>query len=97
MLFAASALFAADERHLAMMRAAQAAFDKVANAASPDLADTQECVQAQAGMLAVAMPAEERDLHYQKGYCELAVASITHAPAAFEDAAIEFDRSDAAM
>ena len=97
LLLLSSALFAADERHLAMLREAQAAFDRVAQAALPRLPDASACVQTQAGMLPVALPAEESDLHYRKGFCQLAVAAITRAPADFTDAAAELERSGASM
>lgn len=93
----ASGLFAADERHLALLRDAQAAFDRVDSNTSPQLADASACVQTQAAMLSVALPAEESELHYRKGYCELAVAAVTRDPAVFTDAALELDRAGSAM
>jgi tetratricopeptide (TPR) repeat protein len=96
-LFVSSALFAADERHVAMLRDAQAAFDRVERAAVPQLADASACVQIQAAMLSVALPAEEPELHYRKGFCQLAIAAVTRAPSAFTDAAAELDRSGATM
>ena len=80
-----------------MLAIAQAAFDRVDGAASPPLANASACVQTQAAMLAVALPAEESELHYRKGFCQLAVAAITRAPGAFGDAATELDRSGANM
>jgi len=91
------ALFAADERHLAMMRDTQAAFDRVAGNPAPPLADASACVQTEAAMLSVALPPEESELHYGKGFCQLAVAAVTRAPSAFTDAAAELDRSGAFM
>lgn len=88
---------AADEQHATMLRDAQAAFDKVQDARSPVLADASACVQTQAAMLSVALPGEESDLHYRKGFCQLAVASITRSAAAFSDAASELDRAGANM
>jgi tetratricopeptide (TPR) repeat protein len=89
--------FAADKEHLAILASAQAAFDQVERVSSPPLADASACVQAQAAMLSVALPAEESELHYRKGFCELAVAAMTHAQSTFADAAAELDRGDAAM
>jgi tetratricopeptide (TPR) repeat protein len=96
-LLVSPALFAADERHLAMARDAQAAFNRVELAASTQLADASACVQSQAAMLSVALPAEEMDLHYRKGYCQLAVAAVTRAPSAFSDAAAELERAGSNM
>jgi tetratricopeptide (TPR) repeat protein len=80
-----------------MLANAQAAFDRVVFNAAPPLADASACVQTQAAMLAVALPGEESDLHFRKGFCEMAVAAVTHAQPAFSDAAGEFDRSGAAL
>ena len=92
-----TALFGADERHLAQLRDAQAAFDRVALNPAPQLADASACVQAQAAMLSVALPAEESELHYRKGFCELAVAAVTRDSATFTDAATQLDQSHAFM
>jgi tetratricopeptide (TPR) repeat protein len=92
-----SVLLAADKEHLAMLQAAAAAFDRVDRAAAPVLADASACVQTQAAMVSVALPGEESELHYRKGFCQLAVAAITRAPAAFTDAAAELERSGANM
>src|SRR5512140_3300236 len=97
LLFVSSAMFASDERHLAMLRDAQAAFDRVERSVSPQLSDASACVQTQAAMLAVALPAEEPDLHYRKGFCQLAVAAVTHASSAFTEAGSELERSGANM
>jgi tetratricopeptide (TPR) repeat protein len=90
-------LFASDQPHLTLLRDAQAAFDRVTRAESPSLTDASACVQSQAVMLSVALPAEEPELHYRKGYCQLAVAAVTRAPSTFTDAAAELDRSGAFM
>jgi tetratricopeptide (TPR) repeat protein len=96
-LVLSAALFAADERRLALLAGAQTAFDRVERAAAPQLADASACVQAQAATLAVALPAEQPVLHFRKGYCELAVAAVTRTPSQFIDAAAELDRSGATM
>ena len=90
-------MWAADKEHLAMLARAQAAFDRVESVPSPPLADASACVQSQAAMLAVALPAEASALHYRKGFCELAVAAMTHTQAMFADAAAELDRGDAPL
>jgi tetratricopeptide (TPR) repeat protein len=97
LLLAVPALLAADERHLAMLRDAQAAYNRVELAASPQLADASACVQSQAAVLSVALPAEEPELHYRKGYCQLALAAVTRTPEAFTDAATELERAGATM
>jgi tetratricopeptide (TPR) repeat protein len=96
-LVLSSGLFAADERHLALLRDAQAAFDRVDRDTSPQLADSSACVQSQAAMLSVAVPAEQTELHYRKGYCELAVAAVTRDSSAFTEAASELDLAGSAM
>jgi tetratricopeptide (TPR) repeat protein len=97
LLVLSPALFGADEHHLAMLRDAQVAFDKVELSAFPQLPDASACVQSQAAMLSVALPPEESDLHYRKGFCELVVGAVTHAPDAYRDAASELERSGASM
>ena len=95
--FVATPLSAADKEHLAMLATAQAAFDRVEHNPAPPLGDASACVQTQAATLAVALPGEEIELHYRKGFCELALAAVTHAQPAFSDAAVELDRSGATM
>ena len=97
LLVLSPALFGADEHHLAMLREAQAAFDLVERSGSAQLPDASACVQSQAAMLSVALPAEESDLHYRKGFCQLVVAAVTRAPDSFRDAASELERSNAGM
>ena len=94
---AGTTLLAADKERMAVLANAQAAFDRVERNGAPPLADGSACVQTQAAALAVALPGEETELHYRKGFCELAVAAVTHAQPAFADAAGEFDRSGATM
>jgi tetratricopeptide (TPR) repeat protein len=89
--------FAADKEHLAMLATAQAAFDRVEHVVAPPLADVSACVQTQAAVLSVALPAEESELHYRKGFCELAVGAMTHTQSEFADAAAELDRAGASM
>jgi tetratricopeptide (TPR) repeat protein len=96
-LVLSSALFAADVRRLALFADAQTAFDRVDRTVSPQLADASACVQAQAATLAVALPAEQPELHFRKGYCELAVAAVTRAAFRFSDAASDLDLAGANM
>ncbi|HUB83585.1 MAG TPA: tetratricopeptide repeat protein [Bryobacteraceae bacterium] len=96
-VMSSAALFAADKEHLDMLARAQAAFDRVVSIPSPPLPDASTCVQAQAAMLSVALPAEESELHYRKGFCGLAMAALTHSQSAYADAAAELDRGGAAM
>jgi len=80
-----------------MLASAQAAFERVESVTSPPLADASACLQTQAAVLAVALPGEESELHYRKGFCELAVAAVTRDPSAFTDAAAELDKAGANM
>jgi tetratricopeptide (TPR) repeat protein len=86
-----------DKEHLAMLANAQAAFDRIEHISSPPLTDASSCVQTQAAMLSVALPGEESELHYRKGFCQLAVAAVTRDRQAFTDAATELDRAGASM
>lgn len=88
-LLAVTALAAKDDQRLELMRKSQDAFDRVEHRLTPQLTDASACVQAQAAMLAVALPAEQAQLHYRKGYCELAAAAITHT--GFPEAAADLD------
>ena len=90
-LLASSTLWAADEQQLALERRAQADFDRVEMAATPSLSDTEACLQSQAAWLAVAPATGWARVHYRKGYCTLAGAAITRSPAAFQEAAGQFD------
>ena len=80
-----------------MLANAQAAFDRVEHISAPPLPDASACVQTQAAMLSVALPAEESELHYRKGFCELAVGAMTHSQSTFADAAAELDLGGASM
>jgi tetratricopeptide (TPR) repeat protein len=93
MLLAATTVFATDEQQLALMLKAQADFDRVQASTSPSQRDTATCVQTQAALLTVAAPEDLPLLHYRKGYCTLAGATLTHDTAAFRTAAAEFDKA----
>jgi tetratricopeptide (TPR) repeat protein len=92
-LVAATMLFAADEQQLALMLKAQSDFDRVLLAAVPPLRDTATCIQTQAAMLTVALPEDLPVVHFRKGYCTLAGATISHDRADFRAAAAEFDKA----
>lgn len=76
-----------------MVFKAQLAFDRVELAATPDLRNTLACVQMQASLLSIATPDELPVVHYHKGYCTLASATITHTSNEFKDAAAEFGKT----
>jgi len=87
------ALFAADEQQLALALRAQTDFDRAALAAVPQLPDTARCIQSQAALLSVARPSELSLVHYRKGFCTLAGATVTNDAAEFRDAAGEFEKA----
>src|SRR5215469_15355730 len=93
LLLAATALFAADEQQIALMLKAQSDFDRVQLAATPPLRDAATCIQTQAALLTVALPEDVPMVHFRKGYCTLANATITRDPADFKNAAAEFDKA----
>jgi tetratricopeptide (TPR) repeat protein len=92
-LLIVSAVFAADEEHLALMQRSRADFDRVQLAATPELRDVTGCIQTQASAVPVATTEEAPMLHYRKGYCTLVRATITHQPGDFTEAAGEFDKA----
>jgi len=87
------ALFAADEQQLALALRAQTDFDRAALAAIPHVPDTARCIQSQAALLSVAHPNELALIHYRKGFCTLAGATVTNSAAEFSDAAAELDKA----
>jgi tetratricopeptide (TPR) repeat protein len=87
--------FAADPRLLSLEQRAQSDFERVALVSDPQLADATACVQSEAAVLPVAPVAETSAVHYQKGYCSLIGALITHEASDFADAAAEFDKAAA--
>jgi tetratricopeptide (TPR) repeat protein len=92
-LFGAAALFAADEQQLALTIKAQTDFDRVQLAATPPLRDTAACIQTQAALVPVALPEDLPLVHFRKGYCTLAGATLTHEKKDFLSAAAEFDKT----
>jgi tetratricopeptide (TPR) repeat protein len=94
-VFACTATLAVadDPARLALVLQAQSEFDHVALAATPDLRDTLACIQTQASLLPLATPEELPLVHYHKGFCTLAGATITHNANDFTEAAAEFDKA----
>ena len=84
---------AADDSRLALASRAQTDFDRAETSATPSLADSEQCVQSEAALLAVAPPEEAPLAHYRKGYCTLAGALITRDAGEFAQAGREFDQS----
>src|SRR5215471_12645745 len=76
LLLAATALFAADEQQIALMLKAQSDFDRVQLAVAPPLRDTAACIQTQAALMTVAQPEDLPLVHFRKGYCTLAGATL---------------------
>ncbi len=96
-LFAAIGLLqAADEPKLAVSLKAESDFNRVVSAPEPPLHDTIACIQSEASLIAVAGPDELPQVHYRKGYCTLAGATITHNAAEYSQAAEEFEKAIAA-
>jgi tetratricopeptide (TPR) repeat protein len=87
------ALFAADEQQVELALRAQTDFDRAALAAIPQVPDTARCIQSQAALLSVARQGELSLVHYRKGFCTLAGATVTNNAAEFRDAAGEFDKA----
>lgn len=95
-LLTATVIFAADEQYLALVQRAQTDFDRVALAPSPQLHDTNVCIQSQAAMIPVATPEEAPIFHFRKGYCTLAASTITKETNGYLQAAWAFDQAVAA-
>jgi tetratricopeptide (TPR) repeat protein len=93
-LFACSTLlWGADPQRLALALKAQADFDRLEMAASPNLREASGCVQSQAALIPVATPEELPLAHFRKGYCALMAASINNHPADFAPAAADLDKA----
>jgi tetratricopeptide (TPR) repeat protein len=86
-------LHARDDEKLALSLKAQTDFDRVNLSGYPSLAETAACAQSQAAILSVSPPEDQALLHYRKGYCELAGASITRNRQDYTAAASEFDQA----
>ena len=92
-VLAATSLFAADEARLALELKAQTDFERVFLASAPTLHDTTSCIQTQASMAPVATPEDLPLVHFRKGYCTLAEATINGESSEFLQAASEFDKA----
>jgi hypothetical protein len=92
-LLAAMSVFAADEARLALELKAQTDFERVFLAPAPALHDTNACIQTQASMGPIATPEDLPLVHFRKGYCTLAEATITGESGEFLQAASEFDKA----
>lgn len=93
MILAAVSLQAADQQAVDLALQAQAAYNAVELAPAPPLRDTIACVQAHAAALAVAAKPEIPVLHFRKGYCALAGASLRNSDAEFAAAAAELEKA----
>jgi tetratricopeptide (TPR) repeat protein len=89
-------LSAADERQLALSLKAQSDFERVQLSPRAALADAETCQQSQAASLSVSLPEELSLLHFRKGWCALAAATLTGNQKQFADAVTEFDQAVAA-
>src|SRR5580693_7269903 len=92
-LLGLSALFAEDDAQLALALRAQNEFDRVELPATPTLRDAAACVQSEAGLLSVTAPEELALVHFRKGYCTLAGATLTHDKSGYAAAAGEFEKA----
>src|SRR5436305_15029242 len=92
-VLAATSLFAADEARLALGLKAQTDFDRVFLVSTPTLPDTNTCIQTQASMAPIATPEDLPIVHFRKGYCTLAAATINGESSEFRRAASEFDKA----
>lgn len=86
-------MFAADQERLALTLKAQSEFEHVETAGTPDLRNTISCIQSQASVLPVTAPEELPLIHFRKGFCTLAGATITRNANEFTDAAGEFEKA----
>lgn len=92
-LLALFPLAAADELRIAREAKALADFERVQRAVQPNLADANTCIQSQASLLPVTVPADLSTIHYRKGYCTLAGAAVSGDAPGFAAAAADFDKA----
>lgn len=88
-----TSLLATDDLQVARALKAQTEFDRVELPAIPTLRDAAVCVQSQAGLLPVTAPEDLSLVHFRKGYCTLASATLTRDKSAYTTAAEEFDKA----
>lgn len=86
-------LRAEDPQQVALVSRAQIDFNRVQQAAGPELPEATRCEQSQAAVLAITPPAELAGAHFRKGYCTLASALITHRMEDFRSAAADFEKA----
>jgi tetratricopeptide (TPR) repeat protein len=89
----AAVLPARDDERLALSLKAQSDFERVALAPMPSLPETAACAQSVSAILSVSSPEEFVSLHYRKGYCLLAEATVTGSGHDFAAAAGELDKA----
>jgi tetratricopeptide (TPR) repeat protein len=88
-----SPLLARDDQQLALALKAQTDFDRVAGSILAPFPETAACAQSQAAILSVSLPEDQSQLHYRKGYCLLAGATVTGNRQDFLAAAAELDKA----
>jgi len=79
MLVWTGALLATDPVQLALALKAQTDFDRVELSPTPQLSDSENCVQSQAAALSVSAPEELALIYFRKAYCALTGATVTGA------------------
>jgi tetratricopeptide (TPR) repeat protein len=92
-LIGACALHASDQLELGLTLRAQSDFNRVELSGSPQIQETNACIQSQVAAIAVAPRAELSSLYFRKGYCELIGATLNHRSGDFEQAAVSFRKS----
>src|SRR5690242_11704306 len=93
LLATATALYGVDEGRLLLMTQAESAFNRIEGSGTPQLRDATLCVQAQAALVPVTGPEDLSVVHFRKGYCRMAGATISRDPVEFTAAAGEFQRA----
>jgi hypothetical protein len=92
-LLAAALAAGADDPQAALQQKARATYERAVLPAQPQLAETIDCVQAQAALLPVASRDEFPIVSYRKGYCALMAAALTQTAAGFGEAAAAFEQA----
>jgi hypothetical protein len=92
-LLVVSTVYGEDQAALALSSKAQTDFDRVEIAAVPQVRDAAACEQSQAALLTISGLQDAPGIHYRKGYCALAGATLTHEPGGFTSAAAEFEKA----
>ena len=84
---------ARDDQRVALTTKAQLDFDRVSLSVQPPLGDTATCAQSQAALLSISPPEDLAELHYRKGYCLLAGATVTGNRQDYTAATAELDQA----